>query len=577
MSALKQKRRPLNLQENYDRQAFMRDLIAGLTIFVMLVPQGMAYAMLAGVPPVMGLYASTIPLFIYALFASSRHLSVGPVAIASLLVLSSVSAYAEPGTSEYITLVLILTFMVGAIELLLGLLKAGFLVKFISHPVMNGYTSAAAIVIGLSQLNHLLGVESNNYMQIQFLIIELIENITHTHIITIAIGLSSIIILVLLKRIHSKIPAALIVLVLSIITVNSFQLDERGVNIVGDVPSGFPAFSIPNLTLDSMLMLFLMALTIALIAFMESLAISKNIADKEKYKVDPNKELKALGLSNIAGSFFSAYPVTGSFSRSAVNHQSGAVSQVSTIITGVSVLLTLLLFTSYFYYLPTAALAAIIIVAVVGLVDVKAVKYMFKVKPVEGWVWIVTFAITLFIGIKWGILVGVIFSLFLLLKRSSQPKVVELGYLEEDNEFRNLNRITEAKRLKDTIMVRIDSSLYFANIAHCEKIIRNLLSNASNTKWMVIDMSGVNDIDTISIKVLEEIMEEYQQEHGVSFLYANLKGQVRDSLNNADWNQKYQEKTAYITMDQLLDDHELRGKRSSTQTDITQDNDDYMI
>ncbi|RKL68035.1 sodium-independent anion transporter [Salipaludibacillus neizhouensis] len=570
------KRRPLNLQENYDRQAFMRDLVAGLTIFVMLVPQGMAYAMLAGLPPVMGLYASTIPLFIYALFASSRHLAVGPAAIASLLVLSSVSAYAEPGSSEYISLVLILTFMVGAVELLLGLIKAGFLVKFISHPVMNGYTSAAAIVIGVSQLNHLLGVETKNFMQIQFLIIELIENISRTHLITVAIGLGSVITLVVLKKINPKIPAALIVLVLSIITVNTFQLDQRGVTIVGDVPSGFPALTIPNLTPENMFTLFLMVITIALIGFMESLAISQAIADKEKYKVDPNKELRALGLSNIAGSFFSAYPVTGSFSRSAVNHQSGAVSQLSSIITAVSVLLTLLLFTSYFYYLPTAALAAIIFVAIVGLVDIKTAKYLFKVKPLDGWVWVVTFSITLLIGIKWGILVGVAFSLFLLLKRSSAPKVVELGYVEEDHEFRNLNRITEAKRLKDTLMVRIDSSLYFANIAHCEKIIRDLLQNTSDTKWMVIDMSGVNDIDTISIKVLEEIMEEYQ-EKGVSFLYANLKGQVRDSLTNADWDRKYKEKTSYITMDHLLEDNDIGGKRNTAQTDITQDNDDYMI
>lgn len=259
----------------------MKDLIAGLTLFVMLVPQGMAYAMLAGLPPVMGLYASTIPLIIYALFASSRHLSVGPTAITSLLVFSGISSISEPGSQDYITLVILLALMVGTIQCLLGVLRLGFIVKFISPSVLGGYTSAAAIIIGLSQLKHLIGIDLGTYFQAHHLLIGIGRELTNLHGMTVLLGVSSIIFLVILKKINSRFPAALVLILLSSLSVYIFSLQEKGVQIVGTVPNGFPSLSLPTISLESVKQLIIPAVIIALLGFMESLAIGKTIADKE--------------------------------------------------------------------------------------------------------------------------------------------------------------------------------------------------------------------------------------------------------------------------------------------------------
>ncbi|WP_100406071.1 SulP family inorganic anion transporter [Bacillus solitudinis] len=542
---------------NERKSVLKRDLIAGLTLFVMLIPQGMAYAMLAGLPPVMGLYASTIPLFVYALLGSSKHLSVGPTAITSLLVFSGVSVYADPGSSSYISLVVTLAMMAGIIQVSFGLLKLGFIVKFIPQSVMNGYTSAAAIVIAISQLKHLLGIDLGNYLQVHLLIIEIFQKTNDIHFLTFILGVFCILLLLVMKKWTPRIPSALVVVIITIASVMFFRLEAQEITIVGSVPRGFPAFAFPSLSIDTIQMLVPMAFTIALLGFMESLAIGKEVARKEKYEIHPNKEFRALGLSNIIGSLFGAFPVNGSFSRTAVNYQTGGATQLAAVITGCFVMLTLVFFTSVFYYLPNAALAAIIIVAVYKLIDIKEMKYLFKVNAFEGWIWVATFLITLFVGIQWGIIMGAVFTLVLIIKKSAKPSIVQLGFVEKEKTFRDISRYSEAITADEVVLLRIDSSLHFANISFLEEKVKRILTNKS-TQWLIIEMSGVNDIDTVSIQRLEELID-FNRTMGVTILFANMKGSVRDTVNKVGWKSKYKEQQNHLTIDQLLKEKGLHS------------------
>ncbi|GAE33170.1 SulP family inorganic anion transporter [Halalkalibacter akibai] len=535
---------------NYQRTDLRGDMSAGLIVAVMLIPQGMAYAMLAGLPPVIGLYASTIPIIVYALFGTSRQLAVGPVAMDSLLVLAGVSVLAEPGTAEYISLTLLLMLMVGLILFLMGLFRLGFLVNFLSNAVISGFTSAAAITIGLSQLKHLIGVNILADQNVFTIVWEAIVRVVEINIVTLAIGLISIFLLIGLKRLP-KIPAPLVVVTLSILVVLFLRLDELGVKIVGEVPRGLPAFSLPVLSLSSAVSLLPIALTISFIAFMEAISVSKAIAAKEKYKIVPNQELVGIGLANVAGSFFSAYPVTGGFSRSAVNYQAGARTPLASLITAALIILTLLFFTGLFYYLPNAVLAAIIMVAVYKLIDVKEAKRLFRIRKADGWTWVVTFIATLVLGIKVGILIGIAFSLLVFIARSAYPHVAELGYLTEDHVFRNINRYPEAKVDPEVIIFRTDASLYFANMTFLEDKLCERVGEKPETKWIILDFSGVNSIDAVAIHSLEEVMESCGK-GGIEFLFAGIKGPVMDLMKKADWDKKYGDNLNYLFINQAL-------------------------
>ncbi|KGA95616.1 sulfate transporter [Alkalihalobacillus alcalophilus ATCC 27647 = CGMCC 1.3604] len=541
----------LEWMPNYKRSDLSGDMSAGLIVAIMLIPQGMAYAMLAGLPPVIGLYASTIPLLIYALFGTSRQLAVGPVAMVSLLVLAGVSTIAEPGTDEYISLVLLLMLMIGMIQFLMGVLRLGFLVNFLSHAVISGFTSAAAIIIGLSQLKHLLGVKLDADKDVFKILFESISRVSEINPITLTIGLLSILILIGLRKFVPKIPGPLVVVVLSISTIYFLQLQQAGVKIVGEVPKGLPSLSLPVFTLDAVMALLPIALAISFIGFMESIAMAKAIAAKEKYKVVPNKELVGLGLANIGGSFFAGYPVTGGFSRSAVNYQSGAKTPLATIITAILIILTLLFFTGFFYYLPNAVLAAIIMVAVYSLIDVKEAKHLFKIKSVDGWTWVITFIATLTIGIEQGILIGVVFSLLVFIVRSAYPHVVELGYLQEEKVFRNIKRYPEAKVDPEVMIFRVDASLYFANMTFLEDKLCERVGEKPETKWIILDFSGVNSIDAVAIHSLEEIMESCRK-GDIAFHFAGIKGPVMDLLKKANWDKKYGENLRHLSVEHAL-------------------------
>ncbi|WP_280770232.1 SulP family inorganic anion transporter [Salipaludibacillus daqingensis] len=545
--------------KQYDlKEDFKGDITAGLIVAIMLIPQGMAYAMLAGLPPVMGLYASTVPLILYALFGTSRQLSVGPVAMVSLLIFTGVSSLAEPGTEEYISLVLLLAFMVGIIQLLMGVFKLGAISKFISHAVISGFTSAAAIIIGMSQVKHLIGVDIEASENIFLILAEVAVRINEIHLPTLIIGLSSVLILIFFKKKVKKIPGALVVVVSMISLAGAFQLNEIGVNIVEVVPDGLPALSLPAFDLTAINSLLPIAFTIAIIGFVESYAMAKVIASKEKYPINANKELNGLGIANIGTSFLSGFPVTGGFSRSAVNYDAGARSGIASIITAVFILLTLLFFTSWFYYLPQAVLAAIIIVAVYGLIDVKEAFHLWHIKRMDAVSLLVTFATTLAIGIEAGIATGVVFSILVFVYRSAKPHMAELGYINKTKTFRNVSRYPEAETRDDVLMVRIDASIYFANISYIEERLNELMYKKTGLQAVILDFSGVNDIDAVAMDDLSSWIDRLKDDHIYVYL-AQTKGPVRDILKKAGWIKKYGEEMEQPTIESAL--HQIKNGR----------------
>lgn len=540
-----------NWLANYDKNNLGGDLSAGVIVAVMLIPQGMAYAMLAGLPPVIGLYAATIPLIVYALFGTSKHLAVGPVAMVSILVFAGVSPLAEPGSKEYISLVLLLMLMIGLLQFLMGVLRLGFLVNFLSHAVISAFTSAAAIIIGISQLEHLFGM-SLEADHVFLTLVEIVKNISQINWIAFSIGGGSIILLIFLRKYIPRIPGPLAAVVGTILIVYFLNLQDYGIKIVGDVPKGLPGFSLPTFTIQTFIDLLPAALTISFIGFMESIAMAKAIAARETYEIHPNKELVGLGLANVVGSFFSAYPVTGGFSRSAVNYQAGARTPLASMITASLILLTLLFFTGLFYYLPQAVLAAIIIVAVYSLIDLEEVKYLFSIKKLDGWTWIITFVATLVIGIEQGIMIGVAFSLITFIGRSAYPHVAELGHLPQENVFRNIDRYPQAETVSDVLIFRVDSSLYFANMTFFENKLCEHIQSRKSIRSVVFDFSGVNSIDAIAIKDLEEIMRNCGQGK-VKYVFSNIKGPVIDLLKKADWDDKFREDLTYKSVEEALD------------------------
>lgn len=521
----------------YRRADLAGDLTAGLTTGVMLVPQAMAYAMLAGLPPSVGLYASTLPLIVYALVGSSRHLAVGPVAIVSLLVISSVSQLAQPGTPEFAGYAALLALLVGALQFLLGVLRLGFLANFVSHAVITGFTSAAAIVILLSQVKHLLGVKIESGESTLHLIAQLASHASQANPVTLALGLGAVLVSALLKARAPRFPAAMLVVISGTLAAWGLSLADRGVALVGDVPAGLPHLGIPTLDLSAATQLLPAALTILFVGFMESIAVAEMIAARERYKVEPNQELAGLGLANLAAGIVAGYPVTGGFSRTAVNYQAGARTGLASLITAVTVILTLLLLTPLFRYLPQAILAAVVIIAVVGLADIPGIRHLFRVKPGDGLAALVTFAVTLGVNVEAGIISGVMLSLLQFVWRSSHPHIAELGYVEREGAYLNTRRFPEAHLYPEAILLRVDASLYFANMGFVEDRLRRCLVDRPEVKWVVLDLSGVNDIDASAIHALEALMESHR-ERGITFVFAGMKGPVRDVVSRAGWDQE---------------------------------------
>ncbi|MEX2401072.1 MAG: solute carrier family 26 protein [Rhodothermales bacterium] len=516
---------------DYDGDRLKGDLTAGLTVGVMLIPQGMAYALIAGLPPIYGLYASLMPLIVYAFLGTSRQLAVGPVAMVSLLVAAGVGPIAA-GPEEYIALTLLLTLMVGLIQFILGMARFGFLVNFLSHPVLAGFTSAAALIIGFSQLNHLLGISIDRSHFVHDIIASAAAQAGTIHLPTLLIGLASIAALVLVRRWRRSFPGALLVVGAATLVTAVWGLETMGVRVVGTVPEGLPGFIVPSVSLEHVLALLPTALVISLVGFMESIAVAKVYASRGRYRLDANQELIGLGLANVVGAFFRAYPTTGGFSRTAVNAEAGAQTNAAAVVSAAIIALTLLVLTPLFYYLPNAVLAAIVMVAVSGLFDWKEMAFLWKVDRRDLTLLLITFAATLALGIEQGILVGVVASLVSVVHQSVRPHTAVMGRLPGTMTYRNVDRHPEALVTSGTVILRMDASYYFANTDYLKERLGEIARPDHDVKALVIDAYPVNTIDSTAAHALRESLLELRR-RGVGVYFAGVKGPVFDVLERA--------------------------------------------
>lgn len=523
----------------YKKNHLPRDLLAGFTVAVVLIPQGMAYAMIVGLPPVYGLYASLMPLVIYAFLGTSRRLAVGPVAMDSLLVAAGLATLNISGLQEYLAIVIFLTFFVGFIQLLLGGLRMGFFVNFLSRPVISGFTSAAAIIIMFSQLKHLLGTEITGGTKLYPLLTSLFQELPGTNLYDLGIGIFGIAIIFGLKKWNKKIPGILIVVILGIIAAYAFNLDQKGLKVVGELPKGLPLLEIPftdmNGNLEYLKKLWPIALTLALIGYLEAISIGKSIQEKNNEDtINPNQELVALGTSNIAGSFFQSFPVTASFSRSAINNEMKAKTPLAGIVTALMVLLTLLFMTSLFYYLPNAILASIIMVSVFSLIDVTYAKSLWIHRKDEFVLLTITFIITLFIGITEGILIGVLISLLLMVYRTSKPHIAVLGRIRDTDYYKNITRFDrDIEAREDLLIIRFDSQLYFGNTNYFKRKLFHLIEQkGAALKGVILNAESINYIDATAAQMLINVIQKLREQQIVFFI-AGAIGPTRDIIFNS--------------------------------------------
>jgi SulP family sulfate permease len=537
----------LNWLRNYQSKHLFGDITAGIIVTSLLIPQGMAYALLAGLPPQIGLYASILPAIIYPLLGTSQVLAVGPVAVDSLMVAAAIAKLAPQGSSEYLALAIALAFLVGIIEIGMGILRMGFLVNFLSRSVISGFISGAAIIIGFSQVKHLLGLKIPSTESFIELLTLILGKITEVNWVTLSLGLSSIAILLyfnqplvkLLKRqgwseqriLPISKSAPLLVVILGTLLVSVFQWDRvAGVKIVGMVPLGLPPLTIPSFDLQTWRSLLPAALAIALVGYMEGFSGAQALASKRREKINPNQELIAFGAANMSAAFTGGYPVTGGVSRSVVNFAAGANTGLASIITGILVAITVMFFTSWFYFLPQTCLAATIITAVYKLIDFATLKRMWNYDKADAIAWLVTFSAVLGLGVEKGIIFGAIVALSLHLWHTSRPHIAIVGRLGESEHFRNVLRY-EVKTSPQVLAIRVDASLYFANAKYMENFLSREISDRPDVTSVVLVCSAVNLIDASALEVLESLIADLKS-IGINFYFSEVKGPVMDKLLN---------------------------------------------
>jgi len=544
----------------YNKTQLQGDLSAGLTVGVMLIPQGMAYSMLAGLPPIHGLYAVTIPLFLYAIMGTSRQLAVGPVAMVSLLTAAGIGALQPATPAIYLMYALTAALMVGVLQAAMGLFRLGFLVNFLSHPVISGFTSAAAIIIGLSQLKHLLRIDLPKSEHIQEMMLALAKNISNTHLLTIGIGIVAILIIKYGKKLHASLPTALIAVVLGILAVWGLNLTDYGVKIVGEVPSGLPSLSSPSFDPSVWKSLISVALTISLVGFMESFAVAKAIQAKHKnYQVDANQELLALGVANLGAAFFQGYPITGGFPRTPVNDQAGAKTGMASIFSAILIVLTLLFLTPLFYYLPNAVLAAVVIVAVLGLIDYKEAIHLWKEDRSDFWMLLATFIITLTMGIETGIGIGVILSLGMVVYRSTRPHMAVLARVPGTEFYRNIERFNNLEQREDLLILRMDGPLYFANLNYFKDNLTRLMNERGDKlKALLINAESISHVDSSAVHALKDWMRELQAQ-GIKVYFAGLIGPVRDVFSRTGLVELIGKSNLFMSNQQAVDAFDNRA------------------
>lgn len=533
---------------DYSTHKAGQDGLAAVIVTLMLIPQSLAYAMLAGLPPVTGLYASILPLIAYALFGTSGALSVGPVAVISLMSATALAPIFPVGSPEYIAGAVTLAMLSGLVLVAMSLLRLGFLANFLSHPVVSGFISASALLIAVGQLQHLLGIKTGGD-NIIHIVQGLLQHAGEMHSPTLLIGLGSLLMLFLARRYLARLftllglPATIasnlgktgpvLILLLVIVIVTYFDLASRGVAVVGAIPRGLPPLSLPSFDVDLFKTLLPAALLISLVGFVESVSVGQTLAAKRRQRIHPNQELVGLGSANIAAALSGGFPVTGGFSRSVVNYDAGAVTPMAGTFTALGITLTVLFFTPLFENLPHAVLAATIIVAVLTLIDFSTLKQTWRYSRPDSLAMVATMIGVLTLGVEIGILMGVGLSLGLFLKRTSEPHIAIVGQLPSSEHFRNINRhhvITSPRVLS----IRVDENLYFPNARYLEDKVAELVVEHPGIKHFVLMCSAVSLVDASALESLHTINDRLL-DSGISLHLSEVKGPVMDQLGRSDF------------------------------------------
>lgn len=538
----------------YNKSTLYSDLIAGLSIAVIVIPQGLAYAMIAGLPPIYGLYAALVPQFIHGIMGTSRHPAVGPVALDSLVVAIALGALSLSGIGEVVAAAIFLATMVGILQITMGLLQMGVLANYLSRPVISGFTSAAAIIIGLNQVEHLLGLQIESSNQIQKMLLSVAQNFNETHLITVVVGVSAMSLILVTKKYFSKFPSSLLVSVFGVLLIWSTRWDLHGVEIVGHIPAGLPNFDLLTVSPELVRDMLPFALTLAVIGYVEIISITKELEEQEeKYFLKPNKELMALGTANLVGSFFQSYPVSASFSRSAVKFQSGALTGMTAVFSASIVGLTLLFFTSLFFYLPIAVLAGIIMVAVIRLINVRYAIDLYKTRRDEFFLLLITCLLTLFVGISQGILIGTLLSLLLMVIRTSKPHYAILAKVSGTNYYKNISRFETDANIDDNILIlRFDAQLFFGNRDYFRKIVFEEIEKKPNLKGFILVARGITYVDSSGLSTLSAMIKSFQQK-GILFMVAGAIGPTRDLLQKSKLTDLIQEKNMFAKTADAVD------------------------
>jgi len=531
----------------YNRELAAGDVLAAIIVTILLVPQGLAYAMLAGMPPQTGLYASILPLILYALFGTSRTLSVGPAALTSLITASAAGTLAQGDPQLFIQAAIGMGLLSGLFLVAMAILRLGWLTNLLSHPVITGFISGCAILIAASQLKHLLRIDASGE-ELLSLAQTLGQQLPQTHWLTLGISLIAIVCLLIPKYLAaplkgtrlpgwlvafiSKCGPILAVLVTTLLTV-SLSLDSRGLAVVGAIPEGLPHFTLPGLGHEHWQNLITPAALLALIGFVESISLAQALAAKRRERVDANRELMGLGLANIGSGLSGAFAVTGSFSRTTVNYDAGARTPMAGLLTGIGIALVALFFTGWFHYLPLASLAAIIVVGILPLINLAELKHLWAFSRPDAAAMAATLAGVLLINVQSGLLLGVVLSVALFLWRTSQPHVAELGRIPGTHHFRNMDRHS-VELTEEVLSIRVDESLYFGNARTLEDRIYDDAQAHPQIQHVVLHCSGINHLDASAVESLESLNERLK-DAGVTLNLSNVKGPVMDVLEKTDF------------------------------------------
>ena len=534
----------------YTRDKGISDMVAAIVVTVMLIPQSLAYAMLAGLPPHYGLYASIVPIIIYSVLGSSTTLAVGPVATASIMTASTLSSVISAGLINYVDGAITLAFLSGAILVSFGIFRFGFVANFLSHSVVSGFITASGLLIALSQLKHIIGVPITGHAFFD-IAHSLITSLSMTNLPTLVIGIACIVFLVLSRHyavsvlgifgIKAKTAAIMarmspiFAVCISAWVVAILSLDKSGVAIVGHIPTGIANPQLPSVTFEAIKALFLPALFIAIIGYVESISVGKTLGAKRNEKVDPNQELLALGGANLASSAADAFPVTGGFSRSVVNYDAGAQTQFAGIYTALGIALASLILTPYLYYLPIAMLAVTIIVAVLALVDIAVLKRAWQFSKSDFTAAFLTIVVTLLAGVEAGVASGIMTSVLLHLYHTSEPHIAEVGLIDGTEQFRNIKHYNVEVN-PETVSFRIDESLLFSNASYLEAFIGSAVSERPQLQHVILHCGAVNTIDLTAMEMLENLNRTMISK-GIQLHLSEVKTPVKTQL----------EKTHFLT------------------------------